>query len=84
MDNIQVNGNYLDYYGVNSDFSGSRDFENEQEIVAFHNESTIRIWLNDQTEGFSIHWHNAMEIIQICGELLRCTDIWSELPRSTR
>lgn len=64
MDNIQVNGNYLDYYGVNSDFSGSRDFENEQEIVAFHNESTIRIWLNDQTEGFSIHWHNAMEIIQ--------------------
>lgn len=64
MDDIQVNGNYLDFYGVNTDFPGRENFENEQEIVSFHNDSTVRIWLNYQTEGFPIHWHNAMEIIQ--------------------
>ncbi len=52
-----------DFYSTNSDFTGSREVKNSQELVEFHNASTIRIWLNEQNIGFPAHWHSAMEII---------------------
>ena len=39
------NGNHLDLYSINSDFTGSRYFTIDQEEVEFHNATTIRIWL---------------------------------------
>lgn len=56
-------GNFLDYNSINYDFSGTRDVHDSHETVQFQNNSTIRIWLNTQTENFSAHWHPALEII---------------------
>lgn len=52
-----------DFYSINSDFTGSREVKNSQELVEFHNASTVRIWLNEQNSGYPAHWHSAMEII---------------------
>lgn len=38
-----------------------------QEYVNFVPESHLRIWYNNQTEGYANHYHNAMEII-VCVE----------------
>ena len=45
------NGNHLDLYSINSDFTGSRYFTIDQEEVEFHNATTIRIWFNKQYTG---------------------------------
>jgi len=34
-----------------------------QEFVEFYNESSIRIWYNQEQDSFSLHWHYATEII---------------------
>lgn len=46
------NGNHLDLYSINSDFTGSRYFTIDQEEVEFHNATTIRIWFNEQSADF--------------------------------
>ena len=57
------NGNHLDLYSINSDFTGSRYFTIDQEEVEFHNATTIRIWFNELSADFPSHWHTAMEIL---------------------
>lgn len=50
-------------YKVNQDFTGARQITNSLETVQFHNNSTLRIWYNDITDDFDLHWHNALEVI---------------------
>lgn len=78
MSDSKINGNYLDYYSVNEDFSGTRKVKNTQEDVQFYSDSSMRIWYNTQAEGFDPHWHSALEIIMpvenyyevdVCGQL---------------
>lgn len=57
------NGNHLDLYSINSDFTGPRYFTIDQEEVEFHNATTIRIWFNEQSADFPSHRHTAMEIL---------------------
>lgn len=50
------------FYSVNEDFAG-RNLDNAQELVDFQQKSSVRIWFNRETAGFSSHWHSALEII---------------------
>lgn len=64
MDNYKIYENYSAFYSVNSDFSGSRNIEQDhQEKVSFKESSYMRIWYNDQDADFDTHWHSALEII---------------------
>ncbi len=63
MNNLKTNGNFIDFNSTNYDYTGIRDVSDFQETVQFQNNSTIRIWLNTQTDGFDAHWHSALEII---------------------
>lgn len=63
MAELVVKGNYLDFYSTNHDFTGKRNLENTKELVEFQNDSTMRIWYNEQDECFANHWHSALEII---------------------
>ena len=63
MGNAQNDKRTIDYYDVNSDWAGDRTVTDAQEIVQFHNNSTIRIWCNEQNQDYATHWHSAMEII---------------------
>ena len=64
MAQTAVYGNYMDFYTVNADYSGTRNIEeNNKEVVKFHNSSFVRIWYNEQTESYDSHWHSALEII---------------------
>ncbi|MBQ9142774.1 MAG: helix-turn-helix transcriptional regulator [Lachnospiraceae bacterium] len=63
MADIRENTNYLDFYTINADYMGSRQVKNEQETVAFHDSSTMRIWYNEQSDNYRQHWHTAIEII---------------------
>ena len=58
-----MNNHDFDYYSVNDDWSGTRDVENAREAVQFHNNSSIRIWCNEQNLTYDHHWHTALEII---------------------
>lgn len=51
------------YNYINDDFSGERDLNSKEELVAYRGQSSHRIWLNDLTERYEDHWHNALEII---------------------
>ncbi|MDE6386657.1 MAG: AraC family transcriptional regulator [Lachnospiraceae bacterium] len=44
-----------------------RSLNGPQEYVDFIPESHLRIWYNNQTEGYANHYHNALEII-VCAE----------------
>lgn len=44
-----------------------RSLKGSQEYVNFIPESHLRIWYNNQTEGYANHYHDALEII-ICAE----------------
>lgn len=59
----QINGNYLDYYSINNDFTGKRNLMNTEEFVEFHHSSAVRIWCNEQDNNYETHWHTALEII---------------------
>lgn len=48
---------------VNRDWAGDRLLIDNHEIVQFRNNSTIRIWSNEQAANFDPHWHSALEII---------------------
>lgn len=63
MADIHANANYLDFYTINADYMGSRQVMDEQETVAFHDGSTMRIWYNEQSDNYRQHWHTAIEII---------------------
>ena len=63
MGNAKNDKRTIDYYDVNSDWAGDRTVTDAQEIVQFHNNSTIRIWCNEQNQDYATHWHSAMEII---------------------
>lgn len=51
------------FWKFNDDFTGSRALSQEQEIVQFKNNSTIRVWYNVETADYTPHWHSALEII---------------------
>ena len=54
----------VDFNSINSDFSGTRTMQsNSQELVSFHQSSSVRIWYNDISVNYDSHWHTAMEII---------------------
>ncbi|RKJ19795.1 AraC family transcriptional regulator [bacterium D16-50] len=63
MGNAKNDKRTINYYDVNSDWAGDRTVTDAQEIVQFHNNSTIRIWCNEQNQDYATHWHSAMEII---------------------
>lgn len=44
-----------------------RSLNGSQEYVDFIPKSHLRIWYNNQTEGYANHYHNALEII-VCAE----------------
>lgn len=63
MTNTRIIEKDLDFYSINSDYTGSRSFTDNQEKVEFHNATTMRIWCNEQSDSFPPHWHTAMEIL---------------------
>lgn len=64
MNSSQSQENNPDYYTVNEDYIGTRVVNTDKsEDVAFHDNSSIRIWYNEQVVDFAPHWHNALEII---------------------
>ena len=63
MGNAQTKKEYFDYYTANKDWAGNRTINNTQEIVQYHNNSTVRIWCNEQNSDYDPHWHSALEII---------------------
>lgn len=54
---------YQDFNSANKDWKGERSVDNIREIVEFQNNSSIRIWLNEQYTDFALHWHHALELI---------------------
>lgn len=53
----------MDLYSINHDFTGSRKVLNNQEMVQYHDNSSLRIWCNEQNTCYPSHWHSALEII---------------------
>ena len=51
------------YNVVNADWTGVRKMRQNEELVQYSENSSNRIWLNEQTEDYPTHWHAAMEII---------------------
>lgn len=48
---------------INSDWSGMKYVNSTHELVAYHNDTIIRIWRNVETKGFKSHWHSSIEVI---------------------
>lgn len=48
---------------INSDWSDSKYINTTHELVAYHNDTIIRIWRNVETRGFKSHWHSSIEVI---------------------
>lgn len=48
---------------INSDWSGAKYINSTHELVAYHNDTIIRIWRNVETRNFKPHWHSSIEII---------------------
>lgn len=63
MHNIPQSLETNDFFNVNSDYPGTRKLNDLLETIAYRNNSTLRIFYNDLTENYNMHWHNAMEII---------------------
>lgn len=53
----------VDFNSSNWDFSGTRQINDQQEMVHFNHDSSIRIWLNKEDANFPSHWHTALEMI---------------------
>lgn len=58
----QLIENYLDYYAQNIDWK-ERTVKDEVEIVSYQDNSTMRIFYNEQTDNYDAHCHPAMEVI---------------------
>lgn len=52
----------FNYYQINNDWSG-RNLHDKEELVDFWQNTSHRIWMNEQVMNYSAHWHTAMEII---------------------
>lgn len=63
MHNIPRSLHTADLFLVNSDYSGIREMNDSLETIVYRNNSTLRIFYNDISESYAMHWHNAMEII---------------------
>lgn len=63
MTYLPKNEKYLDYYTVNNDYLGERNVTDSYELVQYHDNSSVRIWCNEQVIDFEMHWHAALEII---------------------
>lgn len=63
MEDTQTAFKTLDFYTANRDWAGDRKLTDNHEIVQFHNNSSVRVWCNEQDEDFDFHWHTALEII---------------------
>ena len=48
---------------INSDWSGTKYINSTHELVAYHNDTIIRIWRNVEPRGFKPHWHSSIEIV---------------------
>ena len=48
---------------INSDWSGTKYINSTHELVAYHNDTIIRIWRNVESRGFKPHWHSSIEMI---------------------
>ena len=48
---------------INSDWSGAKYINSTHELVAYHNDTIIRIWRNVEKNSFKPHWHSSIEII---------------------
>lgn len=48
---------------ANEDFSGTRNLNDNEELVQARTRSMHRIWHNNLVDGYSEHWHPEMEII---------------------
>ncbi|MGN0507199.1 MAG: AraC family transcriptional regulator [Lachnospiraceae bacterium] len=48
---------------INSDWPGAKYINNTHELVAYHNDTCIRIWRNTESIGYKPHWHSSIEII---------------------
>ena len=52
-----------DLNAINRDWSGAKYINSTHELVAYHNDTIIRIWRNVEKRGFKPHWHSSIEII---------------------
>ena len=50
-------------YKVNLDYNGEREMSDFLETIKYRNNSALRIWYNDISESYDMHWHNTLEII---------------------
>lgn len=50
------------FYLKDDDWAG-RILDDSYETVHYQRNSSIRIWFNEQTQGFDAHWHNALEVV---------------------
>ena len=48
---------------INSDWSGAKYINSTHELVAYHNDTIIRIWRNVEKKGFKAHWHTSIEVV---------------------
>ena len=52
------------FYNANADAPKSRIMiETGQELVQYHQDTSVRIWYNDLSADYDPHWHTALEII---------------------
>lgn len=52
---------------ANEDFHVRTTNQNE-EVVKYADDSSVRIWYNKENVGYSLHWHTAMELILVIEE----------------
>ena len=50
-------------YSVNDDYNGQRQMSDFLETIKYRNNSALRIWYNDVSDNYDMHWHNTLEII---------------------
>ena len=62
MAEAELKNNYLSLYAQNADWK-ERVLKDDCEIVKYQNDSSVRIWYNEQSESYAPHWHTAMEVI---------------------
>lgn len=55
-----------DFNASNHDYRGIRHIQNQQEVVDYYRNSSVRIWLNKENTHYPSHWHTAMEVIVPC------------------
>jgi len=48
---------------INSDWSGAKYINSTHELVAYHNDTIIRIWRNVEKVGFKAHCHSSIEVV---------------------